>query len=74
MNTKRERKLAINLYRLRTANRQSASELDGVFNLSPGTWSRYEAGEEPPRDVTLRIRDYYGVDIFDLLYKEVRTK
>lgn len=74
MNTKRERKLASNLYRLRTANRQSTSDLDAIFNLAPGTWSRYEAGEEPPREVTLRIRDYYDVDIFDLLYKVVKTR
>ena len=72
MNTnKRERRLARNLSELRAARKYTAAQLDKQFNLAPGTWSRYEQGEDPPHDITLQIKDFFHVDIFELLYKDI---
>lgn len=72
MNTKkRERRLAQNLSALRTAHKYSAAHLDKQFNLPSGTWTRYERGEDPPPDITLQIKNFFRVDMFDLLYKNI---
>lgn len=71
MNTKRERRLAQNLVALRVASRLAAVELDRQFNLPEGSWVRFESGEDPPSDITLQIKHFFHVDIFDLLYKDI---
>ena len=68
---KRERRLAQNLFALRASHKYAAADLDKQFQLPAGTWTRYERGEDPPSDITLQIKHFFDVDIFDLLYKDI---
>lgn len=66
--------LAKNLRYLRKKNGLSQREMEEVLNLSRQAYSNYERCERTPDlDTLVRLAQFYGVSIDDLVLKNMRT-
>ena len=64
-----------NLVKLRKENNLTQSELAGILKYSDKSVSKWETGETlPPLETLLKISDYYGISVDDLLRKPLTIK
>ena len=64
------RDLSINLRYLRTSRRLTQSEMSADIDIDMKAYAKYEEGRsEPTIDTLIRISEYYGITVDELVKK-----